>query len=174
MHHHGYLWVGDKAVFDDDGLRRMPVAPWAADDPEETVQRQAAYRAWTETFTRSEVPPLETAHWLLKSPALIRGTWDDPAEAVGWLDGVLREYGPRFAAEHDRDPERLARQVARAAQTLAHGGDISLGYYLARPTFLSVAVVTCSPNRADPALPCPTPHPPGPPPPPRSDRTPQP
>lgn len=35
------------------------------------------------------------------------------------------------------------------------GGDVSLGFYLERPAYLSLAVVTCSPNRAKPELACP-------------------
>ena len=33
--------------------------------------------------------------------------------------------------------------------------NLSLGYYLERPVFLSLALVTCSPNRAAPDLRCP-------------------
>ncbi|GCB48188.1 hypothetical protein [Streptomyces sp. NL15-2K] len=35
------------------------------------------------------------------------------------------------------------------------GGDVSLGFYLERPFYLSVALVTCSPNLAHPELACP-------------------
>lgn len=34
-------------------------------------------------------------------------------------------------------------------------GDLSYGFYLERPSYLSLALVTCSPNRTGPGLPCP-------------------
>ena len=59
------------------------------------------------------------------------------------------------AAEHDRDPVRLAQLVDSAAERLHAGGDVSYGHYLERPSYLALAVVTCSPNRSAPELPCP-------------------
>lgn len=58
-------------------------------------------------------------------------------------------------AEADRDTARLARLVDAAAERLHAGADISYGCYLERPSHLSLAVVTCSPNRVAPELPCP-------------------
>lgn len=85
----------------------------------------------------------------------VRGTWDEPKEAANWLGQQLAEYAPRFASEHDRDTMRMAVRVASAAERLALGGDVSPGSYLRGASFLSVALVTCSPNRAEPELPCP-------------------
>ncbi|MFF5442696.1 hypothetical protein [Streptomyces achromogenes] len=45
--------------------------------------------------------------------------------------------------------------VGSAAERLRSGGDVSLGACLERPAFLSLAVVTCSPNRALGSHPCP-------------------
>jgi hypothetical protein len=42
-----------------------------------------------------------------------------------------------------------------AAERLESGADVSLGFYLERPAYLSLALVTCSPNRSKPELPCP-------------------
>ncbi|GGU73339.1 hypothetical protein GCM10010260_01270 [Streptomyces filipinensis] len=45
--------------------------------------------------------------------------------------------------------------MASVADTLCSGGDVSLGFYLERPSYLSLAAVTCSPNRSKPELTCP-------------------
>lgn len=133
VHVHAYMWVGDKAVFDREGNRR-PESPG---------------------FLGADVPPMLTAHWLLKPAALIRATWGEPGAAVGWLGEQLTVHAPRFLSPQDRDPVRLAARTAAGAERLAGGGDVSHGYYLNRPLFFSVALVACSPNRAAPQTPCP-------------------
>ncbi|MEU1018863.1 hypothetical protein [Streptomyces sp. NPDC005898] len=152
MHHHGYLWTGSKQRFDDEALRRPPhPEPPPADKPELI----ARYREVKAEFLAVDLPPLETAHWLIKPAKLVRGTWEEPQEAAGWLGQRLAEYAPRFASRFDRDSTRLALLVHCAAERLGWGGDVSHGFYLERPAFLSVALVTCSPNRAAPELVCP-------------------
>ncbi|MFJ9714461.1 hypothetical protein ACIRPQ_00685 [Streptomyces sp. NPDC101213] len=153
MHHHGYLWTGPKARFDDEALRRPPHPdPPPAGSRPELVER---YRQVAAEFRTSDLPPLETAYWLLKPRTLVRGTWDEAKEAAAWLGERLAEYAPRFASEDDRDVARLSRLVDSAAVRLRSGADVSYGHYLERPAYLSLAVVTCSPNRAAPELPCP-------------------
>ncbi|MFJ2306699.1 hypothetical protein [Streptomyces sp. NPDC087787] len=87
-------------------------------------------------------------------PLALRGTWDEAKEAAAWLGERLAEYAPRFASESDRDAARLARLVSAAAERLRSGADVSYGCYLERPSYLSLAVVTCAPNRAMPELAC--------------------
>lgn len=153
MHHHAYLWTGPKARFDDEALRRPPHPdPPPAGSRPELIER---YRQVAAEFRTSDLPPLETAYWLVKPRSLVRGTWEEAKEAAAWLGERLAEYAPRFAAEHDRDTARLARLVDAAAERLHAGGDVSYGRYLERPSYLALAVVTCSPNRAAPALTCP-------------------
>ncbi|MET9252264.1 hypothetical protein [Streptomyces sp. NPDC003717] len=142
MHHHGYLWVGPKADFDCEALRRPP------------CHEPPSVAAATE-FTTVDLPPIETAYWLIKPRALVRGTWNEPKEAACWLGERLAEYAPRFASEADRDTAYLARLVDRAAERLRGGADTSYGFYLGRPSYLSLAAVTCSPNRSRPELACP-------------------
>ncbi|GAA0374705.1 hypothetical protein GCM10010319_61580 [Streptomyces blastmyceticus] len=60
-----------------------------------------------------------------------------------------------ITSKQDRDPARLALLVASAAEQLGRGGDLSHGFYLGQPIFLSLALVTCSPNRAESELSCP-------------------
>ncbi|MEU9565873.1 hypothetical protein AB0D16_28310 [Streptomyces sp. NPDC048161] len=153
MHHHGYLWAGSKQRFDAEALRRPPPPdPPPAHSRPELIQR---YREVAAEFPASDLPPLETAYWLIKPRSLVRGTWDDAKEAASWLGERLAEYAPRFASDRDRDPTRLARLVNDAAEHLRSGADVSYGFYLERPTYLSLAVVACSSNRANAELACP-------------------
>ncbi len=153
MHHHAYLWTGPKTRFDDEALRRPPHPdPPPAGSRPELIER---YRLVAAEFRTSDLPPLETAYWLVKPRSLVRGTWEEAKEAAAWLGERLAEYAPRFAAEHDRDTARLARLVDSAAERLHAGGDVSYGRYLERPSYLALAVVTCSPNRTLPELGCP-------------------
>ncbi|MGV9568614.1 hypothetical protein ACWDRX_02870, partial [Streptomyces nigra] len=145
MHHHAYLWTGPKARFDDEALRRPPHPdPPPAGSRPELIER---YRLVAAEFRTADLPPLETAYWLVKPRSLVRGTWEEAKEAAAWFGERLAEYAPRFAAEHDRDTARLAQLVDSAAERLHAGGDVSYGVYLERPSYLSLAVVTCSPNR---------------------------
>ncbi|UUU32502.1 hypothetical protein JIX56_22805 [Streptomyces sp. CA-210063] len=107
-------------------------------------------------FPVVDLPPLETAYWLIKPPILVRGTWSEAKDAAAWLGERLAEYAHRFASGHDRDTTHLARLVDSAVERLNSGADVSLGRYLERPTYLAVALVTCSPNRSLPDLQCPT------------------
>ncbi|GBQ00060.1 hypothetical protein SSP531S_14680 [Streptomyces spongiicola] len=86
---------------------------------------------------------------------MIRGTWEEPKEAGEWLGLRLAEFATRFASEQDREVTRLVLLVKAAVERLTWGGDVSLGHYLKGTVFHSVALVTCSPNRAAPDLPCP-------------------
>ncbi|MFJ4771378.1 hypothetical protein ACIP88_20090 [Streptomyces uncialis] len=149
MHHHGYLWTGPKSRFDDEALRRPPYPePPPHGSRPELVQR---YREVSAEFATSDLPPIETAHWLLKPAALIRGTWDEPGEAAEWIARQLTAHALRFDSRAERDPARIAARAASAAARLAAGGDISLGHYLQRPVFLSLAVLSCGRGPA----PCP-------------------
>ncbi|MFC7308470.1 hypothetical protein ACFQVC_30160 [Streptomyces monticola] len=158
-HHHGYLWTGPKTEFDKEGHRRPPhpnPPPPPVDDKDtDGIKLNQRYREAVAEFRTGDLPPMETAHWLMKPRNLIRGTWGEPKEAAEWLGERLAEYAPRFAAETDRDSTRLAVLVNNAAETLGWGGDVSHGFYLERPTYLSIALVTCDRNRAAPELPCP-------------------
>ncbi|MFM9447229.1 hypothetical protein [Streptomyces acidiscabies] len=153
MHHHGYLWTGPKQRFDQEALRRPPhPQPPPAESRPELIQR---YRDVAADFPTIDLPPLETAYWLIKPRSMVRGTWDEPKEAATWLGERLAEYAPRFDSDRDRDAARLATLVDSVAERLDSGADVSLGFYLERPSYLSVAVVTCSPNRSNPELACP-------------------
>ncbi|GGS51150.1 hypothetical protein [Streptomyces cinerochromogenes] len=153
MHHHAYLWAGPKDRFDQEALRRPPHPdPPPAESKPEVILR---YREVAAGFPTSDLPPIETAYWLVKPGSLVRGTWPDPDAAAAWLSDRLAEYAPRFASEPERSGTRLKALVASAAERLGSGGDVSLGFYLERPSYLSLALVTCSPNHQVPALPCP-------------------
>ncbi|RKN09664.1 hypothetical protein [Streptomyces radicis] len=152
MHIHGYEWLGEKATFDREGTRRPVEREPTPQSPQDVIER---YRRAAAEFPTSEVPPLETALWLMKPTAVIRGTWTEPKEAGEWLDLRLAELAPRYASAGDRDATRLTARVKAAVERLARGGDVSLGHYVKGTVFHSVALVTCSPNHTRPTLPCP-------------------
>ncbi|MFF8959019.1 hypothetical protein [Streptomyces sp. NPDC014894] len=153
MHHHGYLWTGPKQRFDEEALRRAPHPAGPVEGGSAEAGRR--YREVRAGFSVVDLPPVETAYWLIKPRGLVRGSWDGPKGAAEWLGERLAEHAHRFAAEADRDGARVAGLVVAAAGRLARGGDVSHGFYLERPAFLSLAVVCCSPNRAAPELECP-------------------
>ena len=153
MHHHGYLWTGAKERFDQEALRRPPhPEPPPAGSKPELIQR---YREVSAEFPIVDLPPLETAYWLIKPPSLVRGTWNEAKEAAAWLGETLAEHAHRCACAYNRDATRLATLVNSAAEQLASGRDVSYGFYLEHPSYLSLAVVTCSPNHSKPELACP-------------------
>ncbi|MCP9206385.1 hypothetical protein [Streptomyces cucumeris] len=151
MHIHAYSWLGEKELFDREARRRLPDRP----RPPGTAEDEEHYRSLLDTFRRSELPPMETSHWLLKPPSAIRATFDEPKDAAAWLGRELTEHAPGFLSQQEADAARLSRLVATAAERLAHGGDVSFGFYLGRTSFLSLALVTCSPNHTTPNLRCP-------------------
>ncbi|MFI2432547.1 hypothetical protein [Streptomyces sp. NPDC018693] len=156
MHHHGYLWTGPKERFDQEAVRRPPhPEPPPAGSKPELIQR---YREVAAEFPTIDLPPLETAYWLIKPRSLVCGTWHEPKEAAAWLGERLAEYAPRFASDRDRDTTRLTVLLNTTAERLESGTDVSLGFYLERPSFLSLALVTCSPNHSKPELACPAPR----------------
>ncbi|MEU5533770.1 hypothetical protein [Streptomyces sp. NPDC020362] len=153
MHHHGYLWTGSKERFDTEALRRPPhPEPPPAGSRPELIQRCREVAA---EFPTVDLPPLETAYWLVKPRSLVRGTWGGAEDAAAWIGARVAEYVPRFASERERNVSDLPRLVDSAAEKLRSGGDMALGFYLERPSYLSLAVVTCSPNRTMPGLTCP-------------------
>ncbi|MGW2330162.1 hypothetical protein ACWC5C_31015 [Streptomyces sp. NPDC001700] len=156
MHLHAYSWLGEKEQFDHETLRRLPDRPL----PPVTPEDEEHYRTLLDTFRRSELPPMETAYWLLKTPALIRATFHEPKDAATWLGQQLTDHAPGFLSRDEANTARLSRLVATAADRMSEGADISLGFYTGHTSFLSLAVVTCSPNPQAPDLPCPQPSPP--------------
>ncbi|RDG38669.1 hypothetical protein [Streptomyces corynorhini] len=158
MHHHGYLWTGPKNRFDEERLRRPPHPdpPQAATPGDVQAGRlQDRYREAAAEFPVIGLPPLETAQWLMKPKVVVRGTWQEPKEAADWLGRHLARHAPRFDSAAQRGTTHLALLVNSATERLSWGGDVSLGFYLERPVFLSLALVTCSPNRSAPGLSCP-------------------
>ncbi|MFB7917899.1 hypothetical protein [Streptomyces sp. NPDC056061] len=152
MHFHGYVWLGEKKIFDKESVRRPPGQTPTASSDMEVVDR---YREAVAVFPVSEVPPIQTAHWLMKPLSVVRGTWDEPKEAAEWLSIQLAETAPRFASGSERRAQRLVLLLNEAVERLAWGGDVSLGHYLRGTVFHSVALVACSPNHAAPELSCP-------------------
>lgn len=61
-----------------------------------------------------ELPPLETAYWLIKPRSLVRATWDEAKEVASWLGGQLALYSARFASQVQRATTHLAHLVNSA------------------------------------------------------------
>ncbi|MEU7281756.1 hypothetical protein AB0A69_23715 [Streptomyces sp. NPDC045431] len=120
MHHHGYLWLGS-------GLHQVPDGVRRAGHPE---------------FPSSPYPPLELAHWLLKPPSFVRGTWAEPKEAAAWFAEQVRPHVDAFGCDHD---------------ALAGGQDIVGGWWLSGQRYLGVYLIACSPHRFRPEYGCPAP-----------------
>jgi hypothetical protein len=153
VHYHGYLWVGAKERFDQEALRRPPPPePPPAGSKPELIQR---YREVEAEFRTVDLPPLETAYWLIKPRSLVRGTWDEAKDAADWIGARVSAYAPRFTSEWERDFASSLGLANSTAEKLSSRGDVSLGFYLERPSYLSLAVVTCTPNRSKPELKCP-------------------
>ncbi|MFD9905207.1 hypothetical protein [Streptomyces sp. NPDC059063] len=122
-HHHGYVWVGNAAAL-------VPQDPRRAGHPD---------------FAASPVPPLELAHWLLKSGSFVRGTFTAPEEATAWVDAAARPYVG----------ELLPAQLASAGAAVVGGEDFAGGWYVSGQRFLAVHLVACSPHRFRPEYGCP-------------------
>ncbi|MGK5533569.1 hypothetical protein [Streptomyces sp. URMC 129] len=132
MHIHAYAWLGEKAVFDKEALRRMPTPL----RPPVTAEEQERYRARVDAFRKADVPPVEVANWLVKDPRFVRATFERAEDAVTWL---VEQGG----------------QAGSAVERLGQGRDVGVGVYVGRVSFLSLALVTCSPNAAAPLARCP-------------------
>ncbi|WP_421107911.1 hypothetical protein [Streptomyces sp. NEAU-S77] len=139
-HHHGYTWLGSGYELLKDGPRR-PIHP---------------------EFTSSKVVPLEVAHWLLKPPSFIQGTWTDPTDAADWFEKHAHAHMAGFVPEDDRHETRLKDTAARAVGAMKAGEDVVGGWYLTGQRFLSVCLVACGPHRMRPEIPCPRRLTPGP------------
>ena len=129
-HHHGYTWLGSGRELGKDGPRRPAHGE----------------------FALSRVPPLELAHWLLKSPALVQGTWRDPQQAADWWGARVRAHGDALLP-HDR--QQVSTRTQAAARAVAGGEDVAGGWWLAGGRFLSVCLIGCSPHRFRPEACCP-------------------
>ena len=128
QHWHGYAWTGHG----------------------QDIVRDAARRPGPDSgFLSNALPPLVTAHWLLKPRNQIKGTWTDPADAVAWL-----------LARYEETPEpggpslELRTELARDA--LPRGNDVTWAYWLGGGRFVHYSVLSC-PRRTEPDVRCPAP-----------------
>ncbi|MFE0425131.1 hypothetical protein, partial [Streptomyces sp. NPDC058953] len=83
------------------------------------------------------------------------GTGQAPRDGAASLRERTTVNAPGFLSQSHPDSERLALLPTNARDRLAQGGDVSHGFYLERPSYLSLALVCCFPNRARPELHCP-------------------
>lgn len=82
-------------MFDNESIRRPPLEHAPPVGAEEALRER--YRNAVADFPATGVPPVQTAHWLMKPASMVRGTWEEPKEAGEWLGLQLAEFAPRFA-----------------------------------------------------------------------------
>ncbi|WP_059007049.1 hypothetical protein [Streptomyces specialis] len=133
-HFHAYHWQGERRLFDQEADRRPGTPP-------------------SPGFLTNPCTPLRINHWLLRPATAITRTCADAAEAAAWFRRESERAAPAFAVEDDR--ATLPSRVEAAAARLARGEDVHAGWYLRGTGFLTLDTIGCSPNRADPGLPCP-------------------
>ncbi|MCO5994277.1 hypothetical protein [Actinoallomurus rhizosphaericola] len=133
MHFHAYLYRG----------------PGEAIKPFDDARRPG-----TPEFQTAVVPPEATSAWLSKPARMVKGTWDDPGEAVTWL---ARQYtdvaDQRMHLDRQLQAPSLETMTANALDTLRRGNDVVWAWWLRGGNFIDLTVACC-PNR-DAEHPCP-------------------
>ncbi|MEV5747579.1 hypothetical protein AB0L00_07140 [Actinoallomurus sp. NPDC052308] len=126
MHFHAYLYRGPgEAIkpFDD------------------------ARRAGTAEFQTATVPPEATSAWLAKPDRMVKGTWDDPDDAVAWL---AQQYAgiadQRMHLDQQLRAPSLETMAENALDALRRGNDVVWAWWLRGGGFIDLAVACC-PNR---------------------------
>lgn len=105
-------------------------------------------------FETASVPPEATSAWLRKPPRFVRGTWDEVADAVGWLREQYAEIDDsRMHPERQTRAPGLETLAESARDTLQRGRDLVWSWWLRGGNYVELAVVCC-PNR-DGDAPCP-------------------
>jgi hypothetical protein len=98
-------------------------------------------------FETSPVPPERTSAWLAKPARFIKATWDDPAEAVTWLERQYAEIQPSLShPELQQQAPDVRTLAATALDTLQRGNDVVWAWWLTGGNYIDMAVVCC-PNR---------------------------
>lgn len=153
MHFHAYSWIGacgPKSDFYKEIGRRPPPRSVEPGDPQVSADFIKTHML---DWKASDLPPVEIAHWLLRSPKHIKGTFKEPAAALPWLSEWLDRMP--YASARDKDDWVRYRRVLSAGEELSRGQSLSLGWYLTEQRFGSVAVVSCAPNNYYPGIACP-------------------
>ncbi|GAB2899049.1 hypothetical protein [Streptomyces mayteni] len=132
-HFHAYRWAGDRRTYDQEGPRR-PESPG---------------------FATNSCTPVRISDWLLRPATAIAATFHEVDEAVAWFEEQMTRAAPGFASPQERERARLAAKIAHVHDTLHRGGDTHAAWYIQATGYTTLDLVTCSPNRGNPGLPCP-------------------
>src|SRR5690242_11536530 len=128
MHFHAYLYRGPgEAIkpFDD------------------------ARRAGTPEFQTAAVPPEATSAWLARPARMVKGTWEEPADAVAWLTRQYTDVADqRMHLDRQQHAPSLETMAANALDALRRGNDVVWAWWLRGGGFVDLTVVCC-PNRDD-------------------------
>ncbi|WP_461032543.1 hypothetical protein [Streptomyces mayteni] len=137
-HFHAYRWSGDRRTYDREGPRR----PGSAE------------------FANNPCTPVRISDWLLRPAGAIAATFREVGDTVAWFEEQVTIAAPGFASVEEREPARLAAKVAHVEGVLRRGGDTHAAWYVQATSYHTLDLIACSPNRANPGLPCPV-HPGG-------------
>ncbi|MFG2183046.1 hypothetical protein ACGFLS_30605 [Streptomyces abikoensis] len=111
-HWHGYSWIGNGRPAD------------------------------TERKPENAQPPLEIAHWLMKSKSRVAVTFPNNEEG----QEKALEWMRKCAAEHvylSEESFPLEERLAYTADDLSRGADVVWGYYSKGQAYVSRALIAC-------------------------------
>ncbi|WP_461033140.1 hypothetical protein [Streptomyces mayteni] len=132
-HFHAYRWTGDRRTYDREGPRR----PGSVE------------------FANNPCTPLLISDWLLRPASAVAATFHDADAAVAWFEEQTARAAPGFASAEEREAARLAAKIAHVEGVLHRGGDAHAAWYVQATGYRTLDLITCSPNRRRPQLPCP-------------------
>lgn len=98
-------------------------------------------------FETSTVPPEQICAWLAKPARMVKGTWEDPADAVAWLEERYADIADvRMHLDQQHQAPPLGTIAANALGALSRGNDVVWAWWLRGGNFIDLTVVCC-PNR---------------------------
>jgi hypothetical protein len=135
VHFHGYMWTGaGSEVLVSDGRR-------SHGHPEFGSFGQLPYHV-TDT--------------LLKSPSHVRGTWDDPEQAVAWMRSEREKLGPVMYPEQNTMAPTLDEKCEYHLERLHISKSVVWGIWLNGGRYADIRVICCSPAESGKQIRCPT------------------
>ncbi|MFC9426697.1 hypothetical protein [Streptomyces sp. NPDC056987] len=132
-HHHAYLWHGHGTLLIRPGdAHRRPGHP---------------------EFPTTPLMPLEPAHWLLKTPAHIHGTFNqtETEDAAHWYTRQYERHTDILTGTYAPTPD-----IAALTRQLTARNDITGGWWTTGGRFLSLNLIACDPHPRHPHHLCPT------------------
>lgn len=137
VHFHGYMWTGaGSEVLVSDGRRSVG-------HPEFATHGQLPYQV-TDT--------------LLKPGSHVKGTWDDPEQAVEWMRSERAKLGPDMYPDQNTMAPTLDERCHYNVGRLKIGKSVVWGIWLNGGRYADIRVVCCSPAEFGKDIRCPRGH----------------